>query len=529
MKGFSLLFLHHHLPFIKHPEYSYFHEEHWLFEAISETYIPLLEKFFRLRDEGVNFRITISLTPSLCEMLVDPILKEKFRNYLKRTIELTEKEIGRTENSPQLNKLARFYNERFRRIEAFYDSFGGNLLKAYAQLESEGFIEIVTCGATHGLLPVLQPVEEAVEAQIRVAVKNFKKHFGKKPKGIWLPECGYYPEVERHLKANGIEFFFLDSHGILYGLPFPRFGVYSPVRTPKGMYALARDPESSRQVWSAKEGYPGDPWYRDFYRDIGFDLPLEYIKPYINPDGRRTYTGIKYYRVTGNVDLGSKKLYVREKALEKARAHARHFHFCRDKQADYLKGVLGREPLIVSPFDAELFGHWWFEGPEFLYYMFKEIENHKVIKPIFLKEYLSLYPENPLCQPSTSSWGDRRYFDVWVNGGNDWVYYYLIGMAKTLNRLKGSVKRNERNTRILNQMLRELLLAQSSDWTFLITMGTASSYAERRLKGHISNFEELRRMVEGGRFDEEKLRRIEGRDSIFQEISFWEDWVDLRC
>lgn len=523
-KGYFLLFLHHHLPFVKHPEYEYFHEEHWLFEAISETYIPLLQTFQKLRDQGINFRVTVSLTPPLCEMLRDPILKRKFENYLQRTIELCEKEIRRTEGNETFNKLARFYRERFEGIREFYENYGGDLLKAYQELWEEGFLEIVTCGATHGLLPALQPVEEAVKAQVKIAVKNFKKHFGREPKGMWLPECGYYPGVEKYLKSYEIEFFFLDSHGLLYGKPFPKFGVYSPVYTPTGRIALARDPESSKQVWSSKEGYPGDPWYRDFYRDIGFDLPLDYISPYINPDGSRTYTGIKYYRVTGNVDLGMKKPYLREKAIERAKVHASHFHFCRDKQSEYLKNVMGRPPLIVAPFDAELFGHWWFEGPEFLYYFFENCNRYGVIKPTLLKEYLGVYPENPESQPSVSSWGDRGYFDVWVNGKTDWIYYHLIGMAKTLNKLKETVPRTAENTRILNQMLRELLLAQSSDWPFLITTGTATSYAENRLKEHITNFSQLYRWLKSGKVDWDRLKKIEEKNSIFQELSFWEDW-----
>ncbi|RUM90912.1 MAG: DUF1957 domain-containing protein [Thermovibrio sp.] len=524
VKGYFFLFLHHHLPFVKHPEYEYFQEEYWLFEAISETYIPLLQNFFKLRDQGVNFRVTLSLSPPLCEMLSDPLLKEKFRKYIQRTLELCEKEIRRTEGSPTFNKLARFYKERFESVRDFYESYGGNIIRAYKELSDDGFIEIITCGATHGLLPALQPVKEAVRTQIKVAVKNYKKHFGKGPKGIWLPECGYYPDVEEVLREFGIDFFLLDSHGLLYGKPFPKFGVYSPVYTPKGRIALGRDPESSKQVWSSKEGYPGDPWYRDFYRDVGFDLPLDYVSPYINPDGSRTYTGIKYYRITGDVDLGKKEPYIRERALERTKVHAEHFHFCRDKQSEYLKEAMGREPLIVAPFDAELFGHWWFEGPEFLYNLFKNFEKFKVIKPVLLREYLENYPKNPKSQPAVSSWGDRGYFDVWVNGKNDWVYYHLIGMAKTLNRLRKNVERNERNTRVLTQMLRELLLAQSSDWTFLITTGTASTYAENRLKEHISNFEALRKMVEEGEFEVGNLRKLEEKNSIFKELSFWEDW-----
>lgn len=268
-KGYFMLVLHHHLPFVKHPEYEFFLEEHWLFEAIVETYIPLLMMLRRLEQKGVEFRITVSLTPPLCEMLVDSFLMDKFRKYLDRTIALTEKEMERTKRDATLNVLARFYNERLLKIREFFEDWlKGNVLEGYKYFQSQGKMEIITCAATHGVLPLLQPMEKAVECQIKVAVKNYRKHFGTNPFGIWLPECAYYPEVEGILKKYGIRYFFLDTHGVACGRPSPRYGVYSPVETPCGLLALGRDPESTKQVWSSKEGYPGDPWYRDFYRDI---------------------------------------------------------------------------------------------------------------------------------------------------------------------------------------------------------------------------------------------------------------------
>ncbi len=523
MNGYLLTVLHHHLPFVKHPEYKYFQEEHWLFEAIVESYIPLLQKLFRLTSQGVKPKLTVSLTPPLCEMLADPILNEKFKEFLERSKELAEKEVRRNRGT-ELEEVSFFYKRRFEEIENFFfQELNGSVLKGYKELQEEGSIEIISSGATHGLLPALQGVEEAVECQIKVAVKNYRKHFEREPKGIWLPECGYYPEVEGFLKKYGIGYFFLDSHGILLGKPLPPFGVYSPVKTPKGLTAFGRDPASSKQVWSSKEGYPGDPVYREFYRDIGFDLPLEYVAPYINPDGSRTYTGFKYYRITGEVPLDKKEIYKPERALDRAREHAEHFLNSREKQCLEVKGKIGREPIIVAPFDAELFGHWWFEGPEFLFNLFTRI-NDSSIRPAFADEYCQKYTNLPVSQPTTSSWGDRGYFDVWVNGENDWVYFHLYGMALELRRLKKTIEKNPFSTRVLNQMLRELLLAQSSDWTFLITTKTAKEYAVNRLREHISNFNRLKKWLISGRAPEEEIRKIEEKNSIFQEINFWEDW-----
>lgn len=518
MKGYWMLVLHSHLPFVKHPEYEFFLEEHWLFEAITESYIPLLIRLNRLKNENINFKLTTSITPPLAEMLTDRYLNQKYTKHLEKMIKLTEKEIARTRFSETFHKTAIFYNQLLNQIRDFYlYSLNGNILDGYRALQEEGYLEIITCNATHGFLPLLTPEPASVERQIEIAVKSYEKHFGRKPKGIWLAECAYYDGLDEILARHGIEYFFMDSHGLTFGKPFPKYGVFAPVYTPSKVAVFARDPQSSKQVWSSKEGYPGDPDYRDFYRDIGFDLDFEYIKDYISPDGIRVYTGIKYHRITGDVDLALKEPYIPEKALEKTKIHAQHFHFSREKQAEYLSSFMDRKPLMVSPYDAELFGHWWFEGPEFLYHLFKEINKHKQIEPITPSEYLNIYPENQIVRPSPSSWGDKGYYDVWLNGGNDWVYKHLHQMEKTFQQMKNIEFQGEIERRVIKQMERELLLAQSSDWTFLITTATAKDYATNRLKEHISNFYNLSQMLNSGKIDLEFLENLENKNSIFKE------------
>ncbi|MDR1912126.1 MAG: DUF1957 domain-containing protein, partial [Helicobacteraceae bacterium] len=497
MKGYFSLALHSHLPFVKHPEHEYFLEEHWLFEAIIESYLPLLINLERLRNEGIKTRITISLTPTLCEMLADFRLQDKFYAHLNRLIELSHKESKRLENDPVYKEVSLFYLNRLETIRDFLtNDLGGSVLNGYRRFMKAGMIEIITCGATHGFLPLLSVNEQAVRVQIRVAVATHEKHFGVRPKGIWLPECAYYEGVDKLLAEEQIEFFFLESHGLIYGRPTPRFGLYAPVFTPNGVAAFGRDPESSRQVWSSISGYPGDPNYRDFYRDIGYDLDHEYIKPYICPDGTRVFTGLKYHRITGGGDY--KEVYNPQNASAKAKEHAENFHFNRVKQIEHLSSFMDRPPIIVSPYDAELFGHWWFEGPDFIYHLFKTIEANDDIEPITPKEYLDIYPTNQMIHPSPSSWGKDGYFDVWINPQNDWIYRHLHNMADLMQNL---ARRFEGETspliaRLLDQMNRELLLAQASDWAFLITAGTAVEYAEKRTKTHISNFLKLSAMID---------------------------------
>ncbi len=520
MKGYWIGILHAHLPFVKHPEYDYFLEEHWLFEALSESYIPLLMQFESLRNEGIDFRLTMTISPPLAEMFSDEQLMNKYAGYLKTKIELSKKEIKRVGETSEFFDVVTFYRDKYLKLEDYFlNKLNRRPIEGFKSFMQSGNLEIVTCAATHGFLPILSSNSKSVEVQIAVGVQTYEKQFGRKPRGIWLPECAYYEGLDKVLEKFGIEFFFMDAHGLIYAEPTPRYGVFAPIYSPNGVAAFGRDPESSKQVWSSKEGYPGDYNYRDFYRDIGYDLDLDYIKPYISPDGIRVFTGFKYHRITGDGDY--KEIYNPTAASKKSFEHAENFHFNMDKQIEFLNRNMDRMPAIVSPYDAELFGHWWFEGPDFLYHFFKEMDKHKVIKPITPSEYLKIYPTNQVCRPNPSSWGDGGYYDVWLNRGNDWIYRHLNNMANDMERIAEEHKSESDpiKIRLLNQMVRELLLAQSSDWSFLMTTHTAVEYSTMRTKMHISNFNLLSNML-ADNINRQSLNDIEKKDSIFKDIDF---------
>ena len=262
--GYLMLVLHAHLPYVRHPEHEEFLEEDWFYEGITETYIPLIEMAERLTNEGVDFKLTMSLTPPLLSMLADPLLQERYLTHIKRLVELAEKEVERTRWQPEFHRTAHLYLDRFRRAcWVFSEQYHRNLLNAFRKFQALGKFEIITCGATHGYLP-LTVNRNVQRAQIAVAVQTHQKFLGVPPRGIWLPECGFEPGVDEILRENGIRYFFTDTHGIFYGTPRPKYGVYAPVYTKSGVAVFGRDVESSKQVWSSKEGYPGDYHYRDF-------------------------------------------------------------------------------------------------------------------------------------------------------------------------------------------------------------------------------------------------------------------------
>ncbi|HHY32036.1 MAG TPA: DUF1957 domain-containing protein [Firmicutes bacterium] len=520
-KGYLALVLHAHLPYVRHPEYPDFLEETWLFEAITETYIPLIKVFQGLVRDGVPFRLTMSITPPLASMLLDPLLQERYLRHLAKLTELAEKEVERTRWLPEFNENARMYRDRFheaRRI--FEDVYGRNILTPFKELEAQGHLEIITCAATHGYLPLMEICREAVGAQVRIATRFHERAMGRKPIGFWLPECGYNPGDDWFLKEEGIRYFITDAHGVLFASPRPKYGVFAPVYCKSGVAAFGRDMESSKQVWSAREGYPGDYDYREFYRDIGYDLDYDYIRPYIHPSGTRINTGIKYYRITGKTH--DKQPYNRRRAIEKAAIHAGNFMFNREKQIEYLASVMDRKPIVVAPYDAELFGHWWFEGPEWLDFLIRKIAyDQNTLALITPGDYLGVYKRNQVSTPSLSSWGYKGYNEVWLEGSNDWIYRHLHKAAERMVELAraypaaGGLLR-----RALNQAARELLLAQSSDWAFIMKTGTMVSYAVRRTKEHVWRFTKLYHDIRSSAIDESWLSEIEYRDNIFPDIDY---------
>ncbi len=520
MHGYLSLVLHAHLPFVRHPEHPRFLEENWLFEAITETYIPLLQNLDRWVRDGMEPRLTLTLTPTLCSMLLDPLLQQRYERHLNDLIDLAEKETHRTHWDKPLNELAEMYYRKFVSVRETYLGCRGDLVSAFAKFQDCGVLEIITSAATHALLPLLAGHPPSLRAQILIARNHYRGCFGRDPRGIWLPECAYVDGVEKILQEANIRWFITDTHGLLHANPRPRYGVFAPIYTPNGIAAFGRDLDSAKQVWSKHEGYPGDPHYRDFYRDIGFDLDLDYLRPYLPAPDKRGFTGIKYYRITGN--SGDKQVYRRSAAVQQAAHHAQHFLEARTAQVTKLAEILDRPPLVLSPYDAELFGHWWYEGPEFLdYFVRKAYYDQALFTLITPEEYLRKHPSNQIAQPSASSWGEEGYWRVWLNETNEWIYPHLhIAQERMTQLVHRFPNPTSVEDRALKQAGRELLLAQSSDWPFILRTGTSPEYARRRVKDHLMRFMVLHDHLLSKEVDEHWLTEIENRDNLFPDLDY---------
>ena len=518
MSGQLALVLHAHLPFVRHPEHEQFFEEDWLFEAITETYIPLIAMMQRLVHEGVRFKLTMSLTPTLCAMLQDELLQARYVRHIDALIDLSRREIERNHNHAELEKLAQFYCDWFTETRRrFVEEWNRDLVAAFRQLRDARVLEIIGCAATHGLLPLLAQSPQAVRAQVLIGRDAYRAAFGADPAGFWLPECAYAPGIDKLLAEANARWFMLDAHGLMLGKPRPRRAIFAPCFTPSGPAAFARDPDSSRQVWSADVGYPGDPAYRDFYRDVGFDLPPDYVWP-----GGTTpkFTGIKYHRITGRG--AEKELYNRRWAVNVAHAHASDFVESRQRQLHDL-GAQNFEPIVVMPFDAELFGHWWYEGPLFLECLMRRAAaDDSGVQLTTPTDYLREHTTHETVQPAASSWGEDGYWSVWLQPANAWIYPHLHTAARRMSEAAHAHAATPTATadRVLKQLARELLLAQSSDWAFLIKTGTAKHYAAKRTTDHLERFNKLHGQLTTDRVDEAFLSDCEWRDNIFPNVEW---------
>lgn len=522
-EGSLCLVLHAHLPFVRHPEHDDFLEEDWLFQAITEAYVPVWRRLLRLHEAGVPFGLTLTVSPTLAAMLDDSLLRKRLHRYIERLRRLADTQ-ARAHGDELRGKTARKVVEQCDDTLAFAARFKDDLLAPLRLLHNAGKVEIATCNGTHGLLPLMS-TPGARKAQIRAGIDAHARTFGRRPRGMWLAECGYEHGLDERLSEEEIEFFFADAAAIERGRPPSPLGLYAPVKTAAGVAVFARDHETGEQVWSAHQGYPGDPAYREFHRDFGHDAPYEEIEAFLPQDKRRRGLGLKYHRVTGrDVPLADKALYDWDAAEARAKEHARHFVESRKQQARTLAERLGQPPVITACYDAELFGHWWYEGPAFLEEMLRLLANDDVVRARTTVDVLDAGGDLPRQNIAPSTWGAESSNKVWLNPETTWVYPQLHAAEARMQQIARAHGHDDGLLgRAVRQLGRELLLAQSSDWTFLITLGTAPEYGTARLRDHMEAFNRLAHAIETETVREGDLRAREARTPIFPDldVSAW--------
>ena len=542
------LLLHAHLPFVREPSYDRFLEENWFFEAMAETYLPIVQMLNRLEEKGVPGTLNFSVSSVLLAMLTDRSLLDKFTRHLHKQLELLEREKVRLQNDPEQMEVVNFY---YRRQIALIDTWerdcGREIIPALKRLEQIGKINLLTCVGTHPFLPAYQNDFDAIRLQLKITVRAFEDAFGKKPRGLWLPECGYFEGLDAILAEYGFKYFFLETHGVLLAKPAPKYGVFAPIKTPAGLYCFGREQSSSMEVWSRKTGYPGHPEYREFFKDIAYERESEYLGDYFLAAGTHIETGLKYCRITGSED---KKVYRPWNALRLVEDHARLFVANREETvSNLLPNMDGNKVSILCPYDAELFGHWWFEGPLFIEKMFERAASSNVVEMASLEDSVPTLnaavtaaekavgavaekvADSDVHAPIFSSWGEGGFGEVWMNDEVAFQYPMFFRMRKMMDDLKnrlshggGAARGNALETargtvatkkRFLSQMARELVLFQASDWAFMIHNKSAADYARARLNGHYDNVCKLYAEAVKTKPDTRLLKTLEQKNNLF--------------
>jgi len=569
-RGAFTFVLHAHLPYVlAHGKWP--HGSEMLFECAAESYLPLLQTFDRLVSEGVSPKVTMGLTPVLVEQLTDPDFRAQFPGYMetRSRVARENREEFRRQKQGHFADLADTWRKRFLEVKrAFQEDYQGDLVGGFRRLQDAGHIEIITSAATHGYLPLLGR-DESVQAQVKQGVQAYQRHFGRPPRGFWLPECAYRPRyewasplpdagpqrpvlrkgVEEFLAENGIEYFIVDAATLLGGAaagvyverfpglqrlwerfrasyrpgpveleksPYEVYLAWSVVEDRPPVAVFTRDERTGIQVWSSDHGYPGDGWYLDFHK-----------KHF--PGGHR------YWRVTSShSDLGAKEPYQPRRALERVPENADHFCSLVHDLLTQHHLRTGRRGILCAPYDAELFGHWWFEGPTWLYRVLKGLSANPAVELVTCSEYLEAHiPEAAVSLPE-SSWGQGGFHWIWLNEWTTWIWRDIHAAEAEMPRLAALAAQSQDSllAGIVAQAARELLLLEASDWPFLISTWTARDYAEQRAAFHYQAFSRLAEMAriraqgqELSPDDEQFLADCQARDVLFPGVdpSWWRE------
>ncbi len=560
------LVLHGHIPYVvSHGKWP--HGTDWLSEAVAECYIPILKVLRELEAEGIYTKITMGITPILAEQLADPVFHEEVSSYLQMKIDAAEEDktfftsAGETHMARLAGDWIKFYGDAKHDFEDLYDR---NLLKGFKEYQDKGVLDIITCGATHGYFPLLGE-DASINLQVRTAVETHKKHFGKTPTGIWMPECAYRPAypwkrpagdyadrdavdrygVEEFLIENGIRYTFIDSHLLKGGRaigayadrfeglkllierslkaqkerdviedlsPYKLYKLQSS-RNPDTLTLFTRDPKTGLQVWSGEHGYPGDGWYMDFHK-------------------KRFPGGLRYWKVTSpKCGLGDKEVYDPDEVENRLEENASHFAELINKQLEEHHNTTGEEGVLTAPYDAELFGHWWFEGVRFIKKLYQKLAKYENIKPGTAAEAEAKEKFESIITIPEGSWGEDGHHYIWLNEQTEWTWKDIYDdELKILELVKKAQDNGSEEYRdVVTQLVRELLLEQASDWQFLISTFSARDYAERRLVHHHNAIKRLTgiadRYLEKGYLSEEDkfvLNELKEQDHSFQHLNI--DW-----
>jgi 1,4-alpha-glucan branching enzyme len=506
---------------------------------------------YDLRDEEIKFKLTIGITPVLAEQLADPLILEHFHMYIEDKIDRAVADLRRFEKQQekQLAYLARYYSDFYQNlIDSFDNRFQTNIIGAFKELQDDGYIEIITSAATHSYLPLLER-DSSIYGQLKTGVETYERCFGRSPRAIWLPECGYRPSyytttdgytyikpgIEQYLADLGIRLFFSETHTVeggepagkatgavmgphgslpkRYTVPLPDYQEptmktsFLPYWVQSANVAvLGRNNRTGMQVWSPEWGYPGEYNYREFHK-------------------KDVISGFQYWRVTDDkLGLAYKDYYHPDFATNKVSEHAGHYSRLVEELLDNFNRQNNKPGIIVATYDTELFGHWWFEGIMWIKQVLKHLASSNTVELVTPSEFIEKHPPEDVLSLKEGSWGQAGNHFTWLNTDTEWMWPLIHAAELRMEELVAQYPNaSGKLADILNQAARELLLLESSDWPFLITTDQARVYASDRFKEHISRFERLATIASSGKIDSNDqsiCREYNELDNVFPDIDY---------
>jgi 1,4-alpha-glucan branching enzyme len=522
LKGYFSLVLHTHMPYVR-KNGAFPVGEDWIYQVMSDTYLPMLDMLCRLENEGVSNCLALTLTPVLCEQLADQYIGEKFVAYLKTMAKRTDRDIQDFiyfQDAPR-KAIAEGYLEGFQRKLAEFLAIDGDMLAAIRGLESSGMIETLACSATHAFLPAMADWR-SVRYQVQLGLESHRRRLGVNPAGFWMPECAYRQGLEKLLESEGVRYVPVDPSA-LCGPPSARPCLIEG----SAVAALARSDRAHLDVWDEQAGYPTDDWY------------LDSTKYYHN-------SGLLYWRVTGPaVSIEDKAVYEPERASRRALDHAGSFIEDMKRELAAAESistpstgehphphpgplpsrereeVVGPGPLVLASYDTELFGHGWREGFYWMEILLRSLAASGTIAMTTPARYLDSDPPSRSATLRETTWGTDKDASTWVNTRTEWMWRQLdSAQAKLFELLARFGTKDGARQRILRQAAREVLLMESSDWPYMVAKDRASNYATQRFNTHDERFWGLARALEQGDVSQaiKLAAEVEEVDNIFAEL-----------
>lgn len=508
---------------------KYSAEMNSVFEQISNCYIPLLNMFASLERDGVPFKVTLVITPVLCTLLSDAVVQSEYISWLDNKIALGNKEVARCEGNKSLHNNAKLILEKLQEDKIdFEEIYGRNLLKAFAEWQQKGFVELFATVGTPIFLPHFADLEEVVNAQVETGLKAHRYFFGEKPDGFWLPEMGYSKGIEKILHAYGVEYTVLDAQSVLFSETKPDAGIFCPMSFENSVGILARANELDDLIFG-DDGYVGKAVYCAKNRDVGFYLDSESLLPLVKSGASRFTTGFCYWNKSSAIveaseigDPTDDDVYDIEKAMIQCDSDAADFVSYISNKLDAAEKILQNEESlsVVCALDVARLSENWDECISWIECVFRNVRG-KSIECKCCGEVIDEKNKLQKIKPYYGAWCGSGYGENLLAGDNSWMIRYV---RKASERMIDLAERFPSDTglkaRLLNLGAKELLLAQSCGWAQMIDGNKFADYAKNQFSYFVLSFTNVFDALGSNSVSTEWLTKMEMEHPIFPWMNY---------